>query len=372
MSICVISPGAAPLPPAAGTSVELYIWQVARELSRRRPVTVYAKGWRSEQCQREAVTVRTFAVSGEPEYLRRLLRALKRQQPQLVQVENRVAFVPAVKKAVPQAKVILNLHSNVLIQRLPRRVVRRALASLDALVVCSEFLKRDLLARYPQLRRTPVYVVYPGVSSRQFPSRFESVGQQLRQAARARFQLPAGNRVILSVSRFIPRKGIGQLIDAFRVVYRRFPRAELWIVGGRPRGKSRFHQIIRRKAEGLPVRFFGFVRNGRLPAFYAAADVFVCASQLPEATGLVTMEAGSSGVPMVISGKWGIPEVAPASRKVRGYRRPREFATEILDLLLHPAAAEGLGRQAARRMAADFSWGKTAAGLDRIYRELET
>src|SRR5690606_2414228 len=59
-------------------------------------------------------------------------------------------------------------------------------------------------------RDLPVTVVPPGVD----PVRFAPLDEEARAKARALFDLPADGRVVVSLSRLVPRKGMDVLVEA--------------------------------------------------------------------------------------------------------------------------------------------------------------
>jgi spore coat protein SA len=260
-----------------------------------------------------------------------------------------------------------------LISSTPLTTVQKSLRNLDALVVNSQYLKRFLVKRYPSFPSQKIHVIHPGLDVRRFPSRFSATGQALRKATRKRLGVPGDRRVLLFVGRFIERKGITLLLDAFRQVRKKHRNTELWIIGGRPHGTSAFHQAIRAKSKALPVRFFGFIPQNRLPAYYCAADLFVCPSQAPEAFGLVNTEAAACGLPVVASKAWGIREAVAdgiSGSLVTNYKSPVAFATAINRLLDNPARLEALGKSARHWVARHFSWDRTARKFEALYRRL--
>ncbi|ARU62364.1 hypothetical protein CBW65_16390 [Tumebacillus avium] len=360
MTICCIAPGTFPFPPAPCTSVEIYLWHLARELSRTEPILLYGK---------------TDAVSASDplSYLRHVLRDVKKHpaEPSIIHIENRIPFLPKIKKTFPRVPLVLNLHSNVLIQELPKLILRKAFHHLDALVVNSRFLQGDLLVRYPFLPEEKVHVIHPGIDLAQFPSRFRATGAALRAEVRAKHQITPEQQIVLTAGRFTPRKGIAELLDAFRIVHAAHPHSVLWIIGGSPRNAEHpFHNLIREKAAELPVHFFGFLPQSELPNYYAAADVFVCPSQLPEAFGLVNLEASAAALPVVASGRWGLTESVAqdvSGRLVEEFTNPAAFAVEINRLLADPDRAAQLGRSGRNWVERHFSWEITARQFLALY-----
>jgi phosphatidylinositol alpha-mannosyltransferase len=88
----------------------------------------------------------------------------------------------------------------------------------------------------------------------------------------------------------------------------------------------------------------GSVPHEALPAYHAAADVFVSAAVGQESFGLVLAEAMAAGVPVVAT-------------KIPGYR---EVARDGVDALLVPPGDSGALAGAIRRVLAEPA---TAAGL---------
>jgi len=103
---------------------------------------------------------------------------------------------------------------------------------------------------------------------------------------------------LLSVGRLIPRKGIHHLVRALAVMRPVRRRVNLTIVGSGPQEAE-----LRALVQSLGVRgirFAGFVDQDELPAYYAAADVFVFPT-FEDPYGIVLLEAAASGLALIAS-----------------------------------------------------------------------
>lgn len=95
------------------------------------------------------------------------------------------------------------------------------------------------------------------------------------------------------------RKGQKELIDLWPRVLRRFPGAELWIVGGGA-GRAELEARARRCGVAGAVVFTGEVSDARLARLYAASDLYAMPSW-GEGFGLVFAEAMAHGLPCLAS-----------------------------------------------------------------------
>ncbi len=108
---------------------------------------------------------------------------------------------------------------------------------------------------------------------------------------RAAWGADADTPVVLSVGRVAPEKNLHVVIEAYRALARRVPKARCVIVGDGPERAAL-------EAAHPDVIFAGTRRGIELAAFYASADLFVFPS-LTETFGNVVLEAMASGVPVV-------------------------------------------------------------------------
>src|SRR5690606_27456613 len=116
-------------------------------------------------------------------------------------------------------------------------------------------------------RALPTTVVPPGVDT----ERFRPLTDDARARTRADFGLPRDGRIVVGVSRLVPRKGFDTAIRAVARLRATHPDVVLAIAGG-----GRDEARLRRLATELdaPVRFLGRVAHADLPRVYGCADVF--------------------------------------------------------------------------------------------------
>jgi glycosyltransferase involved in cell wall biosynthesis len=101
------------------------------------------------------------------------------------------------------------------------------------------------------------------------------------------------------IGQISPHKGHDDAIEAIRQLRGKF---RLLIAG---KGDASYETELRRKAEGLPVEFVGFVT---LPDFFHQTDI-VIAPSWEEPFGIVLLEAMAAGIPVIATDRGGPAEI---------------------------------------------------------------
>jgi len=181
---------------------------------------------------------------------------------------------------------------------------------------------------------------------------------------------------LLTVGDIKPRKGQHLSLAAFARVKAHLPAARYWIVGNYTRnsyylGLQRF---IREQGLG-DVTFPGVVSADELQSLYRQASVFVLTPQREglhfEGFGLVYLEAGAYGLPVVGTRSGGVPEAVQEG--VTGLlAEPGDVdgvAKAILHLLTQPEQARQMGRRN-RLWSETLTWERHAAEYYQAYQEV--
>jgi len=201
------------------------------------------------------------------------------------------------------------------------------------------------------------------------PDRFQPV-----DASVLRHELDLeGQPVLLTVGRLVPRKGVDTTLRALPGLLETVPDAMYLVVGTGP-DRERLDRLAADIGVRDHVRFAGQVPFANLPAYYSLADAFVMPSREArpdvEGFGLVFLEAGACGTPVVGARAGGIPDavqdgttgllVPPAD--------PKALTDALTRLLTTPELAERLGRGGRHHAVHEASWDHVA---DRLWRVLK-
>ena len=243
-----------------------------------------------------------------------------------------------------------------------QRAIPASLKRADFLITVSEFTRREVLDYFgwPQDR---IRAIPLGVTAHYHPH-----SAQQTQATLAPLGLQHGQYALCTAT-IEPRKNIERLLQAYALQpiadRRRYP---LVLAGGRGWNDAQLIQrIAAAQAEGW-LHHLGYVDQSLLPQLIAGARCFIFPS-LYEGFGLPVLEAMASGVPVVTADCASLPEVAQGAALLVNPLELESIAAGITRALqdddwCHHAVAAGL------RVAAEYSWDKTAQQTVEVYRQI--
>ncbi len=173
---------------------------------------------------------------------------------------------------------------------------------------------------------------------------------------------------ILFVGRLEKRKGLGDLLRAYRVLNERVPETRLIIVGDGPQ-RGRVESYVQRHRLNNVI-LAGFVPDTVKPRYYSSADIFCAPATGAESFGIVLLEAMASRLPVVateVPGYMSVLEPGKDSVTVPP-KNWRELAASLVILardaeLRHRLADYGLNK--VRR----YSWERVAAAVIEVYQQ---
>ncbi len=239
--------------------------------------------------------------------------------------------------------------------------VAGAIKAADGIVTISEFSRRSILDRFP-VDEKKIKVIPLGVDSDWKSEPAEA------DLARVRAELAPLGPFLLFVGALEPRKNLGRLVEALRILHDRDRKVPLLIVG-RPGGDSvRVRDTIERLGLGPMVKLPGYLDANSVRCLYRLAAALVFPS-LAEGFGLPVLEAMAGGLPVAASGTSAIPEVAGDAALLFDPASPEDIAEKVGQLLDDSQVRRGLAEKG-RRRAALFDWKKTAAQTLEFYYAL--
>jgi len=179
---------------------------------------------------------------------------------------------------------------------------------------------------------------------------------------------PPGSIRCVAVARLVDRKGIPDLLHAWRHLQR--DHLTLEIIGSGP-AEGRFRDLAKRLGLDKEVRFTGPMSREEVAERYRNADLFTL-SPLNEAFGNVFAEAMASGLPIVGTNVGGIPELV--RHGVNGLLvRPRDHRA-LAEAIARLASDEGLRQSMAERNRLEaersLSWDNATESYMQLYDDI--
>lgn len=240
------------------------------------------------------------------------------------------------------------------------RGMPRAVAEARAVLVDSDFV-RDEVVLHLGLPPQRVHTAHLGVSEV-----YREQSSEETAPALSGLGLTHGH-YLLTVGTIEPRKNLQHVLEAFALLpaelRERFP----LVVAGAPGWRAvEIASRLRRLADDGQIRFLGHVDRQALPALYAGARAFVFAS-LYEGFGLPPLEAMACGVPVVVSNRASMPEIAGEAGILTHPEDPERTAGHLRELLEDPVAHAFRSRASLER-ASHFSWAACARRTHAVYQ----
>ncbi len=233
---------------------------------------------------------------------------------------------------------------------------RPAVARADHLVMSSRSTQQEFV-RHCGVVPERMTLVYLGIDLQ----RFESLPNRIE--ARRQLGLPGEIPLLLYVGFSTPRKGVEYLAQALRVMQ---TPAHLVMVG---KWEANYpERFLAALGDARPrVHLVGYVPDDDLPAYFAAADLFVLPTLL-EGFGIPLVEAMAAGLPLVTTSGGSAGEVAGDAGVIVPPADSGSLAKAMDRVLNDPGLARRLGETGRERARTLFAEEHMAAAIEAVYR----
>ncbi|HEY1890096.1 MAG TPA: glycosyltransferase family 4 protein [Steroidobacteraceae bacterium] len=309
-------------------------------------------------------------------YAREVARDIRERNCDLVHLHTISNFIAPIRRANPQARIVLHMHDHSLADFDPAVIAPR-LEDAALILACSRFVADEIRQLYPAAAAR-CHELYNGVDDR-----FLQITPD-----------PGASRNVLFVGRLCPEKGVHVLLSAMNEVLLTQPRASLSLVGPLDVAPKDFVDPHRRDPlfDGLleyysrPEAYYdlicrgvselnghalmhGRVANEEIGSQYARAGIFVFPSIWHEPFGIPVIEAMAAGLPVVATRAGAIPEVVvDGETGILVERGDRDgLAAAICKLLADPHLRERMGAAGRERVRQLFTWEHSVTRLQELY-----
>jgi glycosyltransferase involved in cell wall biosynthesis len=228
------------------------------------------------------------------------------------------------------------------------------------IIANSEATKKSLLKNSPWLKPPRIKIIYNGIDISQFS--FQPPNGLLEE-----FNIPEHVAIIGFVGQLDERKGIADLLNAYKVVNKQLPQTRLLLVGD---GKLR--SFVEKQKEELPrpssIILTGFRED--IPRIMNLMDVLVLPSYW-EGFGLVLVEAMAAGKPVVTTKVSSMPEIVKDG--VHGYLvEPGDstaLAKALIKVLTNAQLAVQMGAQGRQQVEQHFTLNGMIDKIEEVFFE---
>jgi phosphatidylinositol alpha-1,6-mannosyltransferase len=214
-----------------------------------------------------------------------------------------------------------------------------------------------------------ITVVYPGVDARRFSE--TGCGRKLRERL-----APNGEILLLTVGRLQRRKGHDLVVRTLELLKGDFPEMR-YVVVGDGEEQDRLQQLAGQLGLRDRIEFVGAVAPDQLPAYYAAADIFVHPNRVDageaEGFGIVFLEAAAAGLPTIGGNNGGVPEaIEPGTTGMLVETDDlSELAAAVRTLAMSDSLRRRMGDAGRARVRRQFTWDQSAATVAAVQHELD-
>lgn len=262
-----------------------------------------------------------------------------------------LSFVALKKLRMFKGKIVLSFHGLDIGNAVKTRYLEKIgwkylIASADSVVTCSQSLADEVISLSPNCQPE---IVHNGID-------FDRLNKESDLSFRIDSAL-AGRPFILNIGTFEDKKGQDVLVRAFAMIHTTFPEYRLVLIGRSGESERKIEDLITTLGLEDHVVLVKDLPHSRIAGYLEAAAMFVLPSR-NEPFGIVILEAGVFGLPVVATAVGGVTEIL--NHGETGCLAPPDdvdaLAEQILFLLRHPAEAQRMAENLKRHVLSNFGW----------------
>lgn len=172
---------------------------------------------------------------------------------------------------------------------------------------------------------------------------------------------------LITVCRFVGRKGIPYLIRAMPAIVAANPKVRLRIVGDGER-REEWETLVREIGMERSIEFTGHKPHEQLAALLRESHIFVLPS-LYEGMSNTLLEAIASGLPVIVTDTGGTRELVDQNGIVVAQRDPDDIARAVLEIAGCDTRRMDMGARSCT-IARHYSWENVARQYIELYRKI--
>lgn len=305
----------------------------------------------------------------------RFTKSIREVKPDVVHAHYAFSagFFGVITKPLHKAPVIITSHGEDIQMNkeigygmrnnwIKRVLIKFVLSRCDKHVLVSNSMVQD--ARKAGSDKDKIQVIYNMHS----PSNKEVTEQDIAKV-KEKYGIPLDKRIILTVSRLHPKKGINYLIEAMEKISEEDPDVLLVIVG-KGEEKENLEKLVKEKKLRDKVVFTGFVGDDEKSALIKDCDIF-CLPSLREGLPIGLFDPMYYSKPIVATNVSGVFETLGETYEyIVEKADPHDLSKAVSNLLLNKEERLLVGRNLNSRLE-KFSVVNIVYEYEKLYRALE-
>jgi len=289
----------------------------------------------------------------------RFTKTIRRIKPDIVHAHYAFSagFLAVITKPIHKAPVVITSHGEDIqvvkeigygmrLKRHRRLLVNLSLKWCDAHVLVSNSMQDAAINAGSQENK--LYTIHNMFA----PPNMKIHEKQIKDVLR-KYKIPSNRKILLSVSRLHPTKGLDYLIESMKKVIHTYKDSHL-VIAGDGEERDRLEKLVNDQGLKDYVTFTGWVEGVEKLALIRSCDVF-CLSSLKEGLPITLFEPMYYSKPIVAANVGGVPEVLGESEYTVEKANVDSFSNAILKLLSDGNEREKVGKRANKRLEKFFA-----------------
>ena len=277
-------------------------------------------------------------------YLHEAIKDIKRQQYDIILMENRPGYALKLKE-ITNAKLVYHLHNEKLDTKVPH--YQEIYDAAWRILTVSNYIKSRV--HTINSKDTKTLTIYNGIDLKAF-----SQGAHINKDS---IGLSNNDFILVFSGRINREKGIMELIEAMTQLAC-YPDIKLLVIGssfyGNANNENVFARLLKQKAEPLKDRiiFTGFIPYSDMPNYLSMADIAVIPSVWEDPFPTTVLEAQAMGLPIISTLRGGIPEEVTEENAIllpTNEHFVKNLANAIIDLYEHHEKREKMAKASLER-----------------------
>lgn len=281
-------------------------------------------------------------------------------------------------KLITRKPTVANIHGRDIAYKLKlyQIIVPWSLRRLDKIICVSHELRNECIKR--GVPDKILHVIPNGVDIDDFDTNKNSFDKKkLGEMIGASIE---DRKILLTVGRLVPKKGVDNFIaNIFPKIIEKDPKVIYLIAGDGPLN-NKIRSIINEKGLQNNVFLLGKIsmNSGQLASIYGLSDIFVMpnvpVSGDMEGFGIVALEAGAAGLPVVASKVDGITDAIKDGRNgfLINHDDHDRYAKKIIDLIQNKDHRKDFGLKTKTFVRENYSWPDIAKQYFTHFEDLMT